>query len=330
MTPMFVTTSALALLIAGPMAAQTQADQQQDAEQPQEQAMAAEGPFVQPQEADLFATRLMGVQVFAPGGAVQEDAFANFAAQGQHTVDTAVLAEFVEVGQVSDVLLTRDGDLRAVVIALGTPVVEEGATPPTQGTAVAPAPPAGTGVAPGTGVAGFGFEVAIEAGQVAFVSDETVPTLTFAIIGVDAQSLREAPMVEREMAAAPGALTAPGAQPGMGWRWGRAPMTAPAITMEGYAPTPVAEVSLDELTGANVYGADGEIIGNVGDVVLGADGMAEYALVDIGGFLGIGTREVAIGFDEMTVLQDANFEDLQVHVGATRQTLEQMPEHQVQ
>jgi hypothetical protein len=300
--------------------------------QPQEQAMAAEGPFVQPQEADLFATRLMGIQAFAPGEAGQEGAFADFAAGGQHTIDTAMLAEFVEVGQVSDVLLTRDGDLRAVVIALGTPVVEDGATPPAQGTAVAPAPPAGTGVAPGTGVAGFGFEVAIEAGQVAFVSDEAVPTLTFAVLGVDAQSLREAPMVERDMAAAaPGALTAPGAQPGTrDWRWGRAPMTAPAITMEGYAPTPVAEVSLDDLTGANVYGADGEIIGNVGDVVLGADGTAEYALVDIGGFLGIGTREVAIGFDEMTVLQDANFEDLQVHVGATRQTLEQMPEHQVQ
>jgi hypothetical protein len=42
----------------------------------------------------------------------------------------------------------------------------------------------------------------------------------------------------------------------------------------------------------------------------GADGAAEYVLVDVGGFLGIGTRRVAIGFDETTVLRDAGWDEL--------------------
>jgi ribosomal 30S subunit maturation factor RimM len=97
---------------------------------------------------------------------------------------------------------------------------------------------------------------------------------------------------------------------------------------EGYQQAQAGEFAADDLIGANVYDINDENIGSVDDVVLGQDGSAQYAVVDVGGFLGFGTHTVAIGFDEMSVMHDQGWADVRVYVDVTQDQLEQMPEYE--
>jgi hypothetical protein len=49
-----------------------------------------------------------------------------------------------------------------------------------------------------------------------------------------------------------------------------------------------------QLVGKNLYGANNRNMGEVENVVMGANGQVESVLVDVGGFLGLGARRVAI------------------------------------
>lgn len=61
------------------------------------------------------------------------------------------------------------------------------------------------------------------------------------------------------------------------------------------------------LMGADVRGADGESIGSVDDLLLDTDGQIQAVIIGIGGFLGVGQRDVAIANDqlEFVMAQDA-------------------------
>ncbi len=48
------------------------------------------------------------------------------------------------------------------------------------------------------------------------------------------------------------------------------------------------------LVGKNIYGSENTSIGEVEDVVIGANNQVELVLVDVGGFLGIGSKRVGI------------------------------------
>ena len=64
-------------------------------------------------------------------------------------------------------------------------------------------------------------------------------------------------------------------------------------------------MSADDLLESEIYGANDEHIGNVSDVILSPEGEIDALLVDAGGFLGIGSKEVAIRFDNVEIMQDA-------------------------
>lgn len=53
------------------------------------------------------------------------------------------------------------------------------------------------------------------------------------------------------------------------------------------------------LMGAAMWGAEGEVIGRVDDLLLDRDGQIIGVIVGIGGFLGIGQRDVAISTDQL-------------------------------
>jgi hypothetical protein len=311
--------------------------QQQTQQQEQQQAGAA---FVEPTEDDVFATHLMGVAVFAAaeGGA---------GAPGQGgAIDSAELADFVNVGQVTDVMLGMDGEPRGLIVALTTTpagqAVDTDATPAPQADPAARAPDQAPGTGPGAPADGMGpmavaREVAVSFEQVAIYFDQNAPDILFAVVGASPDEMHQAPIIQRAAGglgmgagvAGTGPIAGHTAEPATRtWMMGRDPIAAPGVAADGWQPVPVAEVPLDDLRGAPVYGTENEQIGSIGDVRLGPDGTAEYVLVDVGGFLGIGAREVAIGFDEMTVLHDEGWQELQVHVAATREDLERMPEYE--
>jgi len=64
---------------------------------------------------------------------------------------------------------------------------------------------------------------------------------------------------------------------------------------------PLTQLSTQELMGARVYSADGRDIGEINDVLLSEEGAIQTYLVDVGGFLGIGEKQVALGADELTI-----------------------------
>lgn len=75
------------------------------------------------------------------------------------------------------------------------------------------------------------------------------------------------------------------------------------------------------LIGADVYNDSDEHIGTLDDLMIGDDGSVGFAILSVGGFLGIGSRLVAVTFDSLTI------DDYRVVLpGATRDELQRLPE----
>ncbi|QPC91953.1 PRC-barrel domain-containing protein [Mesorhizobium sp. INR15] len=81
-----------------------------------------------------------------------------------------------------------------------------------------------------------------------------------------------------------------------------------------------AELIPSELEGATIYGPDDEKIGSV-DHLHGTQ-----VVIDVGGFLGIGAKPVAVSTSELDFMRD---EDGDVHAVTswTKDQLKKMPEH---
>ena len=60
----------------------------------------------------------------------------------------------------------------------------------------------------------------------------------------------------------------------------------------------------EELVGTTVYGANDANVGEIGDIVLMQDGKADAVIIDVGGFLGMGEKEVAVGMDKLAFMTD--------------------------
>ncbi|KQV82145.1 PRC-barrel domain-containing protein [Rhizobium sp. Root1220] len=81
------------------------------------------------------------------------------------------------------------------------------------------------------------------------------------------------------------------------------------------------ELTPANLEGATVYGADDDKVGSV-DHVHGTSSV----VIDVGGFLGIGAKPVAVSFSDLEWMRD---EDGDVHgvTNWTKDQLKAMPEH---
>ena len=69
-------------------------------------------------------------------------------------------------------------------------------------------------------------------------------------------------------------------------------------------------LTVDEIEDADIYNADGEMIGEVDDVLMTPEGEVVAVSADIGGFLGIGDRDVVIPLDRLTFATDRFTTDL--------------------
>ncbi|MCE3247313.1 MAG: hypothetical protein K0R41_1138, partial [Geminicoccaceae bacterium] len=69
------------------------------------------------------------------------------------------------------------------------------------------------------------------------------------------------------------------------------------------ATQPGQVVSIEEVLGASVVNAEGDEVAEIEDVVLG-QGDQYYAILSVGGFLGIGDKKVAVPFDQLQLGED--------------------------
>lgn len=81
----------------------------------------------------------------------------------------------------------------------------------------------------------------------------------------------------------------------------------------------------DDLIGTSVYGPGDKSIGEIDDLLLTEDGKITAAVVGVGGFLGIGEKKVAIGFESIHKSRAANG-DVRLTVSATADQLKAAPE----
>jgi sporulation protein YlmC with PRC-barrel domain len=93
----------------------------------------------------------------------------------------------------------------------------------------------------------------------------------------------------------------------------------------GFVSFSADQVRASNLMGQEIFGPDDESIGEVSDLVLQEDGETRAALIDVGGFLGVGEKEVAIPFEQIQVQPGENGEEPRLTVAMTREELEQLP-----
>jgi len=83
-------------------------------------------------------------------------------------------------------------------------------------------------------------------------------------------------------------------------------------------------LTAEELEDTPVYGQNDEQIGEIGDFVLNPEGGIDAVIVDVGGFLGIGQKEVAVGFENLNFSVDAD-NNRYLFLNSTREQLEAQP-----
>jgi sporulation protein YlmC with PRC-barrel domain len=77
-----------------------------------------------------------------------------------------------------------------------------------------------------------------------------------------------------------------------------------AIDKSTLTEMPAGDISAETLVGTTVYGANDANVGEIGDVVLTQDGKVDAVIIDVGGFLGVGEKEVAVGMDKLAFMTD--------------------------
>ncbi|SDB33410.1 PRC-barrel domain-containing protein [Desulfonatronum thiosulfatophilum] len=96
---------------------------------------------------------------------------------------------------------------------------------------------------------------------------------------------------------------------------------------EGFSRVSPRTMTADDLQNADVYDVNNENIANVDEVLISPEGEVEGVVVNVGGFLGFGGRSVALDIDQIDIQRDGD-DDLRVYIPMTEQELRNQPEYQ--
>jgi PRC-barrel domain len=81
------------------------------------------------------------------------------------------------------------------------------------------------------------------------------------------------------------------------------------------------------LIGSTVYSPANETVGDINDLIVGLDGKVQGVVIGVGGFLGLGEKDVAVKMDQITVQpEDANKSNVRLILNSTKADLEAAPE----
>lgn len=99
--------------------------------------------------------------------------------------------------------------------------------------------------------------------------------------------------------------------------------TAQATYLTEQAPD---QISANTYIGQSVYNGSNESIGSVNDLILKKDGGLVAAIISVGGFLGIGEKNVAVPMDKITVAQNTQDGSVKLTTDETAESLKAAPE----
>ena len=116
-----------------------------------------------------------------------------------------------------------------------------------------------------------------------------------------------------------------GASPGTMAPAPGAPMTTGSATGMWYtAPITTGQHRASDLINQSVYNRANERVGEVNELLLDQNGQVVAAIIGVGGFLGIGERNVAVNFNQLQMVNDNN--TMRLVVNADKAQLQQAPE----
>jgi len=256
-------------------------------------------------ERNLNASELIGMRVYATEESIDDGMSV---AEGGET-------EWDDIGEINEIVLTRDGDVEAVIIGVG-------------------------------GFLGMGErDAAVSMDQIRFVAEEGEGDDFFLVVNASAAGVQDSPeyefagdaldmaeedqsddtdMAESDQEAMPDATeeeTVPMTE-------NRPMLTRPVAEREGFTEAPRDELTADDLTGTSVYGSDDEDVGEIHSLIVSEDGQIERAVLDIGGFLGLGEHRIAVTLDELQIVRSDEDGTLRVYIDSTQEALEQQPEYE--
>jgi sporulation protein YlmC with PRC-barrel domain len=85
---------------------------------------------------------------------------------------------------------------------------------------------------------------------------------------------------------------------------GTASTAGSAASMKPLASPQPGQIMGSDLRGTRVYGANNESIGDISDLLLDKQGQVVAAIVGVGGFLGIGQKDVAVPFQALEIVPE--------------------------
>ena len=221
-----------------------------------------------------------------------------------------------DIGEINDVVITRDGKVDSVLLDIG-------------------------------GFLGMGErQVAVSMESIRFVADSATAADAndfFLVVNADRTLLEGAPEFMRtgampadatqnaDTAVAPDATAADGTT--------ATAATDPAVTqpaadgagvdgavmMDGFAAIEPDGITSEQLMGTRVYGPNQEDLGEISNLVLDANGAPSQVIVDVGGFLGMGEKPVAIDVTALQMMQATDNGKIRAYVQMTQEQLESMP-----
>lgn len=258
---------------------------------------------VEMQQSDFYASNLIGMRIYNAENAVAADT----------TIVDGGEAEWDDIGEINDIIVTQDGNVSAVILGVG-------------------------------GFLGMGErDVAVPMSEITIVREEGDSDDRFLVVSTTKEALEQMPAFERgDDDMVEGDVTTEGDMTAEGDvnTDNSAQMTndgterdllpRPAVERDGYAEvemTQVSEMTSEQLEGSLVYGANDESVGEIDRLVLGEDGKVSHVVINVGGFLGIGEKPVAVTFEELQILQEQDGDDVRIYIDSTQELLEAQPEY---
>ncbi|MFU8896134.1 MAG: PRC-barrel domain-containing protein [Gammaproteobacteria bacterium] len=94
---------------------------------------------------------------------------------------------------------------------------------------------------------------------------------------------------------------------------------------------PANSFGADDLIGSDLKSrSDNKTVGTIGDLVIAQDGKIVAVVVEVGGFLGLGAKEVAISWDSIERRLNDDRDGYDFSVDATKDSLKDAPEYKTE
>tara|TARA_R110002072_G_scaffold27730_12_gene90004 strand:+ start:2357 stop:2608 length:252 start_codon:yes stop_codon:yes gene_type:complete len=80
----------------------------------------------------------------------------------------------------------------------------------------------------------------------------------------------------------------------------------------------IEALTAEDIQGSYVYGANDETVGEIDGLVMSDDGKVAEVVINVGGFLGLGGKPVAVTFDELQILKNVEGDDFRIYIDSTQ------------